>query len=336
MGQQSKFATDSVVVDTSFVYWALHVVIECNYYNDVKLLLNTLSELELDKYNGDMLACAIRYDRQQIVEYMLQHNRFKTITVSNYDTFKTLVVNLPLDNISRLTTVLQDNISFKTRWFKLLLESAIIQDDAVTIEKLLIIDKQVVEQVQFDYGPCFIFAIHEKANNVLNLFIKYKLNTDIKDKFARSLLSCMIGYCCTSGVGNYPLISNFLLSYSHSLDFSTIVNYKDDYYVKRMMHGCYLDLLLCQPDFIMASKALSGLTINYLGIREGNELYCKRILIKFIHELKSSDIELQYYTMIMRRLVNQYLHDNNIVYQWMANIKEPISYMCYSSSTSVR
>lgn len=196
------------------------------------------------------------------------------------------------------------------------LEGLIFKDDVVTIEQLIIKNRELIETCYIKSRPCFIYAIDAYADKVINLFIEYKINPNVCDVNNRSLISCLVGHYCS----NTKLMNKFLIAYPN-VKFNNVIN---DHAFELIINN-NTEFLLSHVNFITEVKLKYGSAINYLCSMTNDEIACKRILIKFHSEIKQ--ITTKRYTRNMYKLISEYLNDNDIINVWSVETGEPISHL---------
>lgn len=204
--------------------------------------------------------------------------------------------------------------------FALTIRNLIVTNDIINMEKFLIIHKDAIEELYINEEPCFIYALNVKSGDVFNLFVKYKLDPNVTDTNNKSLLRCVINNYFKYSY-SYDFLSNFINTYSN-IDFTDVVN---DYFTLKQLINNKLDFVLSNTRLIYTIKLKFKYALNLFAITLTDEISCKSVLIKFVNEIKYLDI--WHYTNTMQILISQYLQNNSIIYKWICEIGEPISYL---------
>jgi hypothetical protein len=311
---------NSGIINTDLEFkMLLHVAVQCNQYdlfvnllNHPKVDVNTVSDQYLTA-----LDLAVSLDKGQMVEIMLAHPKYKVLPITNYRSFK-ILMSSPLIDAQRLST---QKAGFDPTWIVPYLKWASDNDNVVAVEKLIAIDRKLVENAYIDNEPYFIYLVKDRANNLKMLLAKHRFNPNVKSTSGESLLD----QCYLNSEAKY-LLQNPDLKF-------------DNVTYNTMSHMSYnhLNLLIHHPNFLATVRRRGIMSTLYLVFIQSTDVQdCKRILVALLPLLDDvGQIDMcynRYYGFKLnhnlRNLLQEYINTKgNIINQWRADVKEPISYL---------
>ena len=284
------------------------------------------------------------YNLNNIIMEVLENPKCNIVVIPNYAIFASVLSSSKVNFNNILTAITHDNNKIiQPEWYAKYLNKALLNNYIVGIDRLIQLDRKLVDEIIIHGSRHFIFAFNIDCYSMFELFVKHKLNPNVAYESGISLLYIVARGFADNNVRHIKYLK-LLLTYP-DINVSNIVDNKG-----RLppMPETSIEVLLSNPKFRVTTPIVKTMYMNtgmnIVNITIFNELCTlisslkihKKLLIKFITEImaitKQNTIDKKqfYYDNCNRHtqwLIDSYLQYNNILYQWIADIQEPILFM---------
>ena len=271
-----------------------------------------------------------------VIMEVLENPKCNVVVIPNYSIFTSVLSSSKICFNHIKDAILRDNgnviqPSWYAKFVKEQLQCSLQRRHITGIDRVIQLNRELIEDIKINNNPIFVYCLNTDNYQVFELCVKHKLNPNVHNNVGVPLL-----HMTARMFERDSKYLKLLLFHHPNININNVMDSRGSLL---SITNCNIDVFMSHPKFRISTPIANNLMLfhHLCSSRSSTNIY-KKLLIKFITELcyvqsmNKHDVldrhSFRYDSCgeIIQRLIDEYLHNNDAVYKWIADVEEPISY----------